>query len=437
MPRKPSRRRVLASVAGAGATALAGCLGLFDEDPPGVENEIPTPSRDFSPVEDWSAPTDVPAFDPSTTALVENLEVPWDISVARNGDLFVTERVGRVRRFSGGDLQDVLAPDDAIDAGSVPAGHDQQPWWVDGGEGGTLGIAVHPDHPDVPYIFVYYTADGDEKVNRVSRFDVSADDPAETEEVLIDDIPAGKIHNGGRLEFGPRGDLWVTTGEAGDGSLSADPQSLAGKILRIDVNGEPSPDNPDVGDADPRMYSYGHRNPQSVVWLPDGTVLTNEHGPKGHDEVMRPVAGADHGWPSVRTGEGYRDADGVQPPLANTGNDTWAPSGAVFYTGDAVPSWQNRMVIGCLISQQVMVATVTPQGDELPPVKWGQRFDADWLDDSYTLSAHPALQNELGRVRHLEQGLDGELYAITSNRDGRASDGFPTERDDVLVRIEG
>ncbi len=438
MSRHPSRRRVLASAAGAGAVALTGCLGLFDEDPPGVEEKIPTPSREFSPVEDWTAPTEVPTADVSTNVLVENLEVPWDVAVAPDGDLFVTERVGRVRRFSGGDLENVLAPEDVIDAGSVPAGTNEQPWWVDGGEGGTLGIAVHPDHPDVPYIFVYYTANGGDKVNRVSRFDVSADAPGETEAVLIDDIPAGKVHNGGRLEFGPRGDLWVTTGEAGDGSLSADPGSLAGKILRIDVNGEPSPENPGIGGgADSRVYSYGHRNPQSVVWLPDGTTLTNEHGPKGHDEVIQPEAGGDHGWPRVRTGEGYRGADDVHPPLANTGNVTWAPSGSVFYTGDAIPSWRNRMVIGGLVSQQVVVATLTPPDADLPSVEWGRRFDADWLDDAYTLTGHPVLQNELGRVRHIEQGLDGQLYAVTSNRDGRASDGFPTERDDVLVRIEG
>lgn len=428
-----SRRKFLPTI---GTLLLAGCQGPFG----GTDG--PT---DGTPNENWRPPTDRPAEEVGHNVLVENLKIPWDVSVAANGDLFVSERVGRINRFTSGDLESVVSPDDAIDAEALPAGSSKRPWWVKGGEGGTLGVAGHPDYPETTTIYVYYTAAvEDGKVNRVSRFDVSAPDPSSTESILIPDIPAFKVHNGGRITFGPDGNLWVTTGTAAFDSRkgtkrAADPGSLAGKVLRVTPSGDPAPGNPDLGpDADPRVFTYGHRNPQGIVWVPDGATVINEHGGHGHDEINRLEAGADYGWPnSPRGKEKYTGTDGVHHPLANTGSNTWAPSGSVFYTGDAVPSWSNRMMIGALGSQQIVAATLTPPGGELPPVgETGRRFDADWFDDAYTVTAHPVMQNVLGRVRHLEQGLDGQLYAVTSNRDGRAKDPFPRPRDDVLVRLE-
>ncbi|MFC7070376.1 PQQ-dependent sugar dehydrogenase [Halobaculum lipolyticum] len=448
-----SRRRTLAL---AGATLFAGCSGApssdaggggagdggsADGDTPTPEpTPVPAPDTAFTPAE-WTAPTDAPSPDVERTVLVENLEIPWDVSVAANGDLFVTERVGRVSRFSNGDLDTVFAPADAIDAEAIPQSQTEQQWWVAGGEGGTLGVAVHPDYPDVTVLYVYYTADTDDgKRNRVSRFDLAADDPAATERVVVGDVAANQFHNGGRIAFGPEGYLWITVGDAGEDALAADPGELPGSVLRVTVNGEPAPDNPDVDGGDPRVFTYGHRNPQGLVWLPDGTPLVNEHGPAGRDEVNRLVPGGFYGWPDTRSGDEYAalpDDSDVRRPVVNTHNTTWAPTGSLFYTGDAVPSWRNRMVIGGLRSQQLVVLTLSPPDAELPPVGDGRRFDADWLDDAYTATAHPLLTDELGRIRHVEQGVDGELYVITSNRDGRSGEGdFPKENHDVLVKLE-
>jgi glucose/arabinose dehydrogenase len=288
-------------------------------------------------------------------------------------------------------------------------------------------------------VYVYYTATADGGIeNRLSRFDVGADDPGATEEVLVDGIPANNYHNGGRITFGPYDHLWVTTGDAGEKERAADPSALVGKVLRLTPEGDPAPDNPDLGDdADPRVFTYGHRNPQGIVWLPDGTMVASEHGPTGYDEINRLVAGDDYGWPGVREPDAYRQADDVRPPLTTTGGgNSWAPTGSLFYTGDGLPSWRNRMLVGGLVSQQVVVVTLTPPGQDLPPVAGGERFDADWFDGAYTATAHTVLEDELGRVRHLEQGPDGGAYAVTSNRDGRAKEPFPRERDDVLVRLE-
>ncbi|MFB6243468.1 MAG: sorbosone dehydrogenase family protein [Halobaculum sp.] len=383
----------------------------------------------------WEPPTDAPG-EVEVETLVENLEIAWDIAFTPNGEAFVTERTGRLLRYREGEVVNVTQPTDAIDAGSIPPGSDESSWWVKGGEGGTLGTTVHPNYPDVPLVYVYYTikVGPEEKRNRVAYFDVSADDPGRHYRVLAE-LPAGKFHNGGRITFGPDNYLWVTTGETGTPQKSQDPDWLGGKILRLTPEGEPAPDNPDIDGGDPRVYTWGHRNPQGIVWLPDGTAVIDEHG-GGPDEVNVLTPGANYGWPTARQPEEYRNNDFHVPVTSTVFEETWAPSGSLFYTGDAVPSWQNRMLVGCLASQEVTTVTFTRPDGELPPLgDTGTRHDADWLDDRFTATTHDRLTDVLGRVRHLEQGPDGELYAVTSNRDGRAGEQFPTERDDRLVRL--
>jgi len=433
----PSRRRFLAAL---GVASVAGCTSPVDTG--GTETaplDHPTPS----PTE-WEVPTDSPtAADVSPTTLVENLEVPWDLAFTPDGELFITERVGRVARFDGDEVRTVAKPDDAIDAGSIDPGSDERPWWVTGGEGGTLGIATHPGYPEPPFVYVYYTAEqGAKRVNKVARYDAGADDPESTAETIVDGIPANNYHNGGRLEFGPENYLWVTTGDAGEPAKAQDHGTLHGKVLRIEPNGEPAPDNPDHDD--PRVFTYGHRNPQGVTWTPDNVTIATEHGPSARDEVNRLVTGDNYGWNVARGGpddgewEAYGDHPEFHPPLVNTGpGETWAPTGCVFYTGDAVPGWRNRLVVGALGGQHVNVVTLTPPGEQLPPLDGdSRRFDADWFDDAYVATSHEFLVNELGRVRRVAQGPDGDLFAITSNRDGRAREGFPREKDDVLVRLD-
>jgi len=406
----------------------------------------PTDSAVGRPLEEWSeydpeweAPTTSPlAATLEAEVLVENLEVPWDIAFTPDGDMFLTERVGRVLRLDGDEVKTVAEPTEAIDAGSLEPGSDERPWWVKGGEGGTLGIAVHPSYPDPSQIFVYYTyTNGDgEKYNKVSAFDVDSDEPGTPVETVVDEIPANNYHNGGRVAFGPRNYLWVTCGDGGQPEAAQDPGSLAGKILRVTPSGEPAPDNPDIGDdADPRVFTYGHRNPQGIVWLPDATPVISEHGPGGRDEVNRLEAGADYGFEEVRKREEYLGEPSVHRPLWNTGGTSVAPTGSLFYTGDAAPSLAGRMLTGGLIGQRLMATTITPAGEELPPAEDGTRYDQDWTDDGYVATRHDFFENEVGRIRHVEQGPDGALYLITSNRDNRAREGFPKEYDDILARI--
>jgi len=442
-----SRRRFVAL---AGAGALAGCLGSGsggdDETPQIVEDNYrhPTPSGD----PDWEVPTSSPRTNVEVETLVENLEIPWDIAFTGEGELFMTERTGRVLRFDSGDVSEVARPQDAIDAGSVdPGADDKRPWWVDGGEGGTLGIEVHPDYPDEEWVYVYYTAETtDGPKNRVVRFDAGAANPSDTEETLIEGMPADSYHNGGRIRFGPDDNLWVCTGDAGQPEAAQNTSSLAGKILRIAPDGRIPSSNPELG-GDRRVFSYGHRNPQGIDWLPSGVPVASEHGPANRDEVNVLLPGRNYGWPEVRGVEDdpsdefgtYAERTDVTAPLVNTGpSDGWAPTGASFYTGSDLPAWRNRFVVGGLGSQSIWVVTLTPEGVQPPPLEGeATRYNANWTHDSFTATAHRMLHDELGRVRHVAQSPTGELYAITSNRDGRATEDspFPRESDDVLVRL--
>ena len=397
---------------------------------------------------DWAAPTDSPeGADLAVETLVENFEVPWDLAFGDDGEVFVSERIGRISRYDAGELHAVAELEGVIDhADSVAPDAEGTDWWGGGSEGGLLGIALHPNHPDVPVLYAYYTYeaeppdpdddddDGDYR-NRVVVYDLGNDNE---ETVLLDDVPGHRIvHNGSRLAFGPRNYLWVTTGDANREELSRDPASLAGKVLRLEPDGTPAADNP--GFDDPRIYSIGHRNAQGIAWLPDGTTLLSEHGPDARDELQVIDAGEDHGWPDVRGGPDddaygrYADHADVTPPLVNTGpGETWAPSGCVFYTGDAVPALRNRLLVGGLIAERLYVASVHERG-EAPDIG-GERYDGDWLHPDWDAVVHERFAGELGRIRHVEQGPDGSLYAITSNRDGRSED-FPVEGDDRLVRI--
>lgn len=450
-----TRRRLLQAVGGITLTGMAGCASAPGDDTEpdepadvGADGEFPydvTVTHDRSKWEgfdaDWTAPETAPqpgAYE--TEVLAENLEIPWDMAFAPSGTLFVTERTGRVLTVEEGQYETVATPDAVIDAEALSPGSEESSWLVEGGEGGLLGIAVHPTYPEPPLVYTYFTTETiDGRINRVAAFDTTATDQSSASWVIVDEIPGATYHNGGRITFGPENYLWIATGD-GDPGLEqpdkiADPGTLGGKILRVKPDGTAPDDNPDIGpDADPRVFTYGHRNPQGLSWLPDGTPIITEHGPGGGDEVNVLRPGADYGWPDARNSGEFNSYSGTpyQRPVANA--SSWAPSGSVFYTGEAVPPLQGRLLVGGLISQQLLAVTISRDRARLAEGH-DTAHTADWMDNDYHAASTPLLTDELGRIRHVEQGPNGGLYVVTSNRDGRADDGFPTERDDKLVRI--
>jgi glucose/arabinose dehydrogenase len=230
--------------------------------------------------------------------------------------------------------------------------------------------------------------------------------------VLIEGIPGGPFHDGGRIQFGPDGKLYVTTGEAGNPALSQDLNSLGGKILRINSDGTIPEDNP--WEFLP-IYSIGHRNPQGIDWDDAGNLVATEHGPSGlrgigHDEINLIVPGTNYGWPDII---GDEEMNGMQSPLLHSGDDAWAPSGSEFYDGYKIPHWTGNYFVATL------------RGNHLHMIEFNSEITS-------VVSHEKLFQDEFGRIRDVQTGPDGFLYLLTSNQDGRGS---PKTNDDKILRI--
>ncbi|OOM76438.1 soluble aldose sugar dehydrogenase YliI precursor [Clostridium puniceum] len=325
--------------------------------------------------------------------IAENLYVPWGIDISNEGNLYFTERSGTIRIIKDGKLQ----PQPLITF---------RPPFVSQGEGGLMGIAIDLNYAQNHYIYVMYSyVEGNEIFNRVVRL-FENNNKASIDRVLLDKIPGGRIHNGGRLKIGPDQKLYITTGDAGNSALAQDLTSTAGKILRIELDGSIPKDNPITNSS---IYSLGHRNPQGLAWNWKNVLYESEHGQAAHDEINIINPGVNYGWPIAY---GNEDAKGVmiKKPLIHSEEETWAPSGIAFVNQGA---WQGKLLVACLRGQQLLSITLNKNGTVVNKVE-------AWL------------RNEYGRLREVIQGKDGSIYLTTSNKDGR---GTPNIGDDKIIRL--
>jgi len=329
--------------------------------------------------------------------IAENLEIPWEIAFLPDGRIFFTERVGALRVIEDGQLNP--EPVTSIDVGA--------------GEGGLLGLALDPSFEQNHFLYLYYTySEFPFTYNKVVRY-IEKDNALADETILVDKIPGAAWHDGGRLKFGPDEKLYITTGEAGNADSAQDLNSLGGKILRVNPDGSVPSDNPF---EDSIIFSYGHRNPQGIDWDPvTGKLVSSEHGPSGergfaHDEINVIESGKNYGWPKVIGGEHNPD---FVDPILHTGDDTWAPSGATFYDSDNIPEWENKYFVATL------------RGSHLRMLDFN-------FEENQVISNEALFSNTFGRLRDASMGPDGNLYLLTSNRDGRGS---PAENDDRILRI--
>ncbi|WP_084536361.1 PQQ-dependent sugar dehydrogenase [Azospirillum halopraeferens] len=330
--------------------------------------------------------------------LASGLEVPWDLVFLPDGRALVSERAGRIR---------LMERDGTVRAAPF-ATLDVHP----GGEGGLMGIALHPDFPERPWLYAMHTAlSGGEPVNRVVRLEAGADS-ATLDRVVLDGIPASRTHNGGRIAFGPDGMLYIGTGDATRPRLAQDRASLAGKILRITADGGIPADNPFRNSP---VWSLGHRNVQGLAWHPrTGDLFATDHGPNGefglsaHDEVNVIRAGGNYGWP-LAVG-----AAGVEPfidPLTVWPDTPVPPAAIVFHGEDAY--------IATLESEALIHLDLEMDG--------GYRVRG--ID---RLFANGPRSGAYGRLRLAVRGPDGALYIGTGNHDGR---GIPSRADDRILRL--
>lgn len=359
------------------------CFPTVGKEPQGVK-DISLPVGSGVKVETW----------------VEDLEIPWSLIFLSDGRALVSERPGRIRLIINGQLQKKSYV--VLDV------HHS-------GEGGLMGLAFHPEFPQKPYIYVMHTyRDNNDVYNRVIRLK-DAGKTGIFDRVIIDKIPGGGFHNGGRIAFGPDGMLYITTGETFRSGLAQDLSSLGGKILRITPEGEIPEDNPFRGSP---VYSFGHRNPQGIAWDPEtGDLFASEHGPSGeyllfaNDEINCIQKGGNYGWPEAVGAPGKKPY--IDPLVA--WKKTTPPSGITFYNGSKLMNSKGNLFIASLRSEALLRIKIKRDAG----IYSVDRIER-WFEGKY------------GRMRDVVEGPDGFLYFLTNNRDGRGS---PRKGDDRIYRI--
>jgi glucose/arabinose dehydrogenase len=309
--------------------------------------------------------------------LADNLQVPWSIQKLKDV-FFISERPGSIVKVENGqsERQRVVL---------------QKPL-SSVAEAGLLGFVLHPDFQKNGQAFAYYTYDeSGNPFNRVVVLTLKDSVWSETK-VLLDKIPSGPVHHGGRIKIGPDQKLYFSAGDAAQAENAQNLNTSSGKLLRMNLDGSVPSDNPF---SNSYIYSYGHRNPQGLAWDEAGVLYESEHGQSAHDELNRILAGGNYGWPIIQGSEKQED---MISPIFHTGEVTWAPSGMAYHDG------------------KLYVATL--RGEALQEV------------DIQTLRSREIVTG-IGRIRDVI--VDGEyLYFVSNNTDGR---GTPAEDDDKLYVI--
>jgi glucose/arabinose dehydrogenase len=311
--------------------------------------------------------------------LATKLEVPWSIQKHDNS-FYISERSGTIAKITDGKVQrqTVYLSDELSDVS----------------EAGLLGFLLATNFEESQEAFAYYTYTTQTGTfNKLVKLRLN-DSQWEESTVLLDGLPGGNYHDGGRLAIGPDEKLYVTVGDAHQLENVQSLDSLAGTILRLNLDGTIPEDNPY---AENYIYSYGHRNPQGLAWTSDDTMYASEHGNSANDEINHIEAGKNYGWPII---EGQDEQAGMEMPLFTSGaNTTWAPSG--------MSVWHDKLYVAAL------------RGNAIFEVNLETKEMGSFLE-------------VYGRIRDVLVEED-TLYFVTNNLDGR---GNGEEDDDKLYMIK-
>lgn len=320
--------------------------------------------------------------------VVSGLHVPWGMAFLPNGDMLISERSGTLYRFSKGKLTAMTGLPDIMAKG----------------QGGLLDLRLHPDYENNGWLYFAFSRPDPKKTKvgctAVMRAKILGNRLVQ-KELLFDGEPDSNRghHWGCKLQFDKEGYLWFGIGDRGN--RDENPQTLTndcGKIHRIHDDGRIPKDNPfvDNPEAQPTIYSYGHRNPQGTTMHPEtGEIWITEHGPKGGDELNLILPGRNYGWPVISYGINYDGTtftelthkEGMEQPITYW-DPSIAPCGMTFVTSDRYKGWKNHMLIGSL------------------RFKYLHRL----VLDGYEVKEQERLLENIGRVRNVEIGPEGFIY---------------------------
>jgi len=332
-----------------------------------------------------SKPNEEPAgaVEIKDSVIMSNLNFPWEILWGPDNFIWMTERGGKISRVNPatGAVSSVLTITEVESTG----------------EGGLLGMVLHPDFASTPQVFVVYDYDNGsgykEKVVRYDYNGTTLNNPF----TIIDNISASNIHNGSRLAISPDLKLFITTGDASDPANAQNVSSKNGKILRVNLDGTIPADNPVAGNP---YWSWGHRNPQGLVFAND-KLFSSEHGPNNDDEINIIEKGRNYGWLNVQgfcdqtSEQGFCQSNNIKEPI-KAWTPTIATCGLDYYDHDLIPQWKNSLLLATL------------KDSRLYQLK---------LDDGFSniTTTNEYFTNKYGRMRDICISPGGKVYICTSN----------------------
>ncbi|RDY69321.1 PQQ-dependent sugar dehydrogenase [Lysobacter soli] len=335
----------------------------------------------------------------TVTTIASGLEHPWSVALLPDGGFLVTERPGRLRHVSA---------DGAV---SAPITGVPQVWAE--GQGGLLDVVLAPDFATSKKIFLSYAEPGPDGSAGTAVSTATLGDGALSDVKLFyrqEPKLVGPNHFGSRIAFDGKGHVFITQGERNDRPTSQKLDMLQGKLVRLNLDGSVPADNPFVGrkDARPEIWSYGHRNMQSLATDPrTGTVWEAEHGPKGGDEINLPQPGKNYGWPIITHGINYSglkipEAVGKEAPGMEQPYHVWeiSPglSGMAFLTAQPASKWNDSLFLGALADGSLIRLSL--DGDKI--------------------TGEERLLKDVGaRIRDVRVGSDGKVYVLTDETDGK------------------
>jgi len=332
--------------------------------------------------------------------MVDRLKEPWALAFLPDGDMLVTERGGRL----------LLIDSEKFRKNSVSG----VPKVAAGGQGGLLDVAVDPEFAKNRTIYLSYSDPGPNGMRGTAvmraRLEAGTGRPAlKDARVIFKQQPkaSGGRHFGSRIVVARDGTLFVTLGDRGVRKEAQNLKTHFGKVVRINKDGTVPADNPFKSESNalPEIYSFGHRNPQGATLNPaTGRLWTLSHGARGGDEINRPQAGRNYGWPTISYGRHYSggkigigtEAPGMEQPV-HYWDPSIAPSGLTFYSGDLFPKWRGNLFAGALKDQLI------------------SRLE---ISNGRVTGEEQILKGQYGRIRDIRQGPNGAIWFVNDKNRG-------------------